>query len=272
MDIPIPPRLRDRPVTLPKQLRTVSPEKEWERPGRDARIARLKGLDEFEAQERALWRAEQQAAMDLQLAAQEAEKQKYGVAPEDTILGFRRVLHPERSKGGPCGLCLVAATRIYRRGELKPLHNGCVCSSLPVTKSADPGLEMNGEDFQVWMRAEGADAELKKAGVTREQLDAWYAAAGGTEREGLQRIRVRTMSHGDIGPVLVYNQYRNRTREQTEEIAEKGMDPKAIFDIQDRLVRKYERMLADGNDEVEQILAFHKRARDKWAKKLNDAA
>lgn len=263
MDLQVPPKLLRRPVTLPAQLRKVNPRVEWERPARDARIARLLGFDEFEANERALRRAEQQARMDASLARREAERQRWGISTE--VIGTRRVLRPEKSQHGPCGLCVVASTRIYGPGELKPLHGGCVCDSLPVTATADPGNDMNAADFEVWSRR---GEILEKIGLTNDDLRAYYTAAGGTSRAGLQRVRVRTINHGELGPILVDNKYKNRTAGQSRKLAEQKMDPQRIFDIQSGLVAKFEKDLADGKTVSAATLAFHRRLRDEWAKKL----
>lgn len=273
MDIRVPRSAIDKAVVLPKQLRKVDPDTQWRRPGSAARFAKMKGIDDLEAQIVAQERAEEMARMDLQLAAQEAERQKYNLAADETLVGHRRVLRPEMSESGPCGLCIVAATRIYKVGELKPLHGGCCCGSMPVTIAADPALRMNKDDFEVWMeRGEDAEKELQKVGVTRDRLNSWYAAAGGTDREGLQRIRVRTASHGEIGPVLVNNKYAFRDPEATRKRAEKKRDPDEMWAIQDRLVKKFEQMLAAGNKDVAGSLEFHRRERDRWAKKRSTAA
>jgi hypothetical protein len=41
-------------------------------------------------------------------------------------IGWRRILHPELSETGPCGLCVVAADRVYKTEDLLPIHNRCV--------------------------------------------------------------------------------------------------------------------------------------------------
>jgi hypothetical protein len=105
---------------------------------------------------------------------------------ESTVTGYRRVLRPEMAKFGSCGLCVAAATRTYSREDLLPLHNGCNCIVLPVMGDKDPGFDLNEDDF-------------KKL----------YAAAGGTTsgrakngKIGLQRVRVTTVEHGELGPIL----------------------------------------------------------------------
>lgn len=108
----------------------------------------------------------------------------------EQIIGWRRVIRPELSKHGVCGLCVVAATQWYTRKNLKAMHNLCKCETLPVTKSADPGLRWNAEDL-------------------RNNLDEIYGAAGGsTYGKKLKRVRVSVREHGELGPVLSYSAKR----------------------------------------------------------------
>lgn len=102
----------------------------------------------------------------------------------EKIIGWRRVVRPELSMQGPCGLCVVAATNWYTRQNLKAIHNLCKCVTLPVTKTQDPGLRMNQEDL-------------------RANLDRIYGAAGGsTYGKDLKRLRVVVREHGELGPIL----------------------------------------------------------------------
>ena len=105
-------------------------------------------------------------------------------------IGWRRIIHPERSATGTCGLCIVAATRLYSMDELKELHGGCECTELPVFAGSDPGLKLNQDD-----------------------LKAIYAAAGSTSAEDLRNTRVTVREHGELGPILVLegDQWRDVT-------------------------------------------------------------
>jgi hypothetical protein len=58
--------------------------------------------------------------------------------PHD-IRGYRRVIHPELSKGGTCGLCVAASDRIYHVSELRAVHGRCECTTLPIVGEQDPG-------------------------------------------------------------------------------------------------------------------------------------
>jgi hypothetical protein len=54
------------------------------------------------------------------------------------VVGYRRVL-----TGKSCMFCAAAATKIYRRGDLAPLHAHCDCAVAPVFLGADVGLGLN---------------------------------------------------------------------------------------------------------------------------------
>lgn len=142
------------------------------------------------AQQKAAVRIAAVAETDVTLAVR-AQYQKTMGAQGAT--GWRRILHPELSENGPCGLCVVAADRIYKSEDLLPIHNRCVCEVLPVYGRVDPGITLNGDD-----------------------LAALYAAAGGNTREQLRRISVVLTEHGELGPILVD---ANRHYRSPEEVA-----------------------------------------------------
>jgi hypothetical protein len=116
--------------------------------------------------------------------------------------GYRRVLRPELGgKGPPCGLCVVAADRVYTLRELMPLHPGCRCGVVAVGESADPGFSINA-------------ADLKRV----------YAQAGGNTAELLRQIRVQVSEHGELGPVLInadqhFRDPRDVARDQADRLA-----------------------------------------------------
>lgn len=140
------------------------------------------------ALEKALVRVAAVAHTDITLAVREQVRKTLGQVRG--VTGYRRILRPELSETGPCGLCVVAADRIYHVQDLKPIHDRCCCEVLPVIGDLDPGLTLN-----------------------RSDLDRIYAAAGGTGGEvikggrrhsaALKRIRVALAEHGELGPILV---------------------------------------------------------------------
>lgn len=137
-----------------------------------------KGDTEEKAQQRAQLRMELIVATDVTLAVREQYRKSLGNL--NGVTGWRRILHPELSKTGPCALCVVAADRVYKKEDLLPLHNFCVCEVLPVIGKLDPGFTLNGDD-----------------------LSRLYDAAGGNTREALRRVSVVLTEHAELGPILV---------------------------------------------------------------------
>lgn len=97
-----------------------------------------------------------------------------------TPIGYRRVIHPELSKGGVCGMCVIAADRIYKVEDLKAIHDRCKCTVSAVYAGYDPGHQLNGRD-----------------------LTNLYYTAGGNTRDALKRTRYTVKQHHELGPILV---------------------------------------------------------------------
>lgn len=150
----------------------------YARPAEQYLWAISQGKTDAEAMKIALKRVEVLAAADLAAAERDELQMIWNLTPD--IVGHRRIIHPELSASGTCGLCIVAATRFYSTDELLPLHNNCKCTSLPVVAGNDPGLRLN-------------EADLKEI----------YAAAGSTAAEDLKNTRVTVKENGELGPILV---------------------------------------------------------------------
>lgn len=134
------------------------------------------GKTDGEAQKAAVQRATVMAQTDVQLASR-AQSQKFMVVKR--VDGWRRIIHPELSRGGTCGLCIAAADRIYHKGELLPIHDRCECTTMPIINAIDPGYSLNKSD-----------------------LNALYKQAGGTQAAQLSRVRITVHHNGELGPVL----------------------------------------------------------------------
>jgi hypothetical protein len=165
-------------VSIPDAPRGVDPVVQYTRPVEEFRRLRVSGLDEFEANERALRRLQLIGDTDVSLAVRDTSAQVLAAA--DKVTGWRRVVHPELSKGGTCGLCIVASDRRYSRGDLMPLHARCNCAVVPIVSGkADPGAALNADS-----------------------LKALYAAAGSTKAADLAKTRYLVHQHGELGPVI----------------------------------------------------------------------
>jgi hypothetical protein len=165
-------------IALGATLRKVTdPESVYYRAFEQWRYARSIGAPEPEAKAAGLDRLERQVSNDLGMAMRSAA---YEVLDgTDEAIGYRRLVRPEMTSGGPCGLCLVAADRLYRTSELMPLHTHCACDVMPVTREHDPGRELNTDDlFRI------------------------YEVAGSNRATDLAKVRVRVTDHGELGPVL----------------------------------------------------------------------
>lgn len=166
-------------VSLASDLRQgVELYQAYMRPFNQYRYIMSKYDDITQASSAMVQRAESLVDTDLNLASRQSVKDTLESTKQ--VTGYRRIVHPELSRGGSCGLCVIAADRTYNKSELMPIHDRCKCTVLPITKKSDPGLQLNAE-----------------------QLQAFYDAAGGsTEGADLKRVRAKTSFHGEIGPVL----------------------------------------------------------------------
>ncbi len=156
-----------------------------ERADEIARRARLNNEKRLEllaqiAEQEMEVRAERMVNDDIGMASRQGAKDALNTAPQGKIRGYRRVLHPELSEYGSCGLCVVASTRVYKKSELMPMHNLCKCEVVVVYTDADPGNQINDED-----------------------LDVFYNEAGfSTSREALKQQTYEVFDHPELGPVL----------------------------------------------------------------------
>lgn len=159
--------------------KNILPEDVWERPVSEYRNARNNGDSHQEAMLKTLARVRQLADADVRMANRERAARVYEAASPQGVIGYRRIIHPELSRTGTCGLCLVAADRLYSTKELYPLHDNCKCETLPVTNTSDPGLKLN-----------------------REDLDYIYSVAGGNTASKISNTRIAEYVSGERGPTL----------------------------------------------------------------------
>jgi hypothetical protein len=163
-------------VTLPPIRGGADPVEVYTRPVEAFQRRMSTTGDQEVAQYAATFRATDLADGDTMLtsrAAEVAQMKAHG------IKHYRRVIHPELSAGGTCGLCIAASTRIYNIATLQPMHLRCKCTVLEIAGDIDAGALMNEQD-----------------------LEALYGAAGGTEGRKLKETRYKINEHGEYGPVL----------------------------------------------------------------------
>ncbi|MEU2013100.1 hypothetical protein [Nocardia sp. NPDC019302] len=171
------------------QTRTVDPEsartsRVMVRVAENYRYTRASGASHVQADTAARNRVSVIVDGNLQVVQSIVEHQALAATQtvdlDRPVVGYRRIIHPELSAGGVCGMCVAAADRKYKISTLKAIHGRCKCTVAPIFDDFDPGGELNGRD-----------------------LDALYAAAGGNSRRQLQRTRYRVVEHSELGPMLL---------------------------------------------------------------------
>lgn len=135
---------------------------------------------------------------DLNRAANEEILRTFEASPK--VTGYRRVIHPELSAGGSCGLCVVASTRMYYMEDLAAMHGHCKCTVLPVTADDDPGFTLHQDD-------------LKK----------FYRDAGSNRREDLLNTRYKVEMHGELGPTIVSAEHHFRGTSEVNRLSGRVM-------------------------------------------------
>lgn len=158
----------------------------YERTAATVRLELSRGRSLEQAVQAGLDRADAMCRTDIALARRQQWRSSLTANPR--IIGFRRIIHPELSKDGTCGLCIAASDRRYTKRDLLPIHDRCKCTVSPITNVHDPGGQLNQED-----------------------LDALYREAGSTKADDLKATRYKVVEHGELGPRLVNAEHKVRT-------------------------------------------------------------
>lgn len=153
----------------------------YERPAKLFRRLRSQGVEPAGAFQQAMTLAGTISEMNMTLSQREAYQQTFTKLEKVVdIKGYRRVVHPELSRTGSCGLCIAASDQVYHSAQLLPIHGNCNCTVLPIVGVNDPG-----------------------SGLNNLSLGDLYAAAGdSTHGFDLKRARYVINNHGEYGPVL----------------------------------------------------------------------
>jgi hypothetical protein len=185
--------VRSRPLGLDPAAyaRPVAPERQWSRPGTQMRLRLDKGATFTEAFAYAGHAAAGMLATDMQMASVRASRDVMMQIPQ--VSAWARVLGSGGKSGENCGLCIVASTRVYRKGDLMPIHDSCTCEVKPLL-----------------------DSQVPKSGpIAADNLDAVHAGLADidgqySQRYDLMKVRIDAGSlprpavapHGEIGPYL----------------------------------------------------------------------
>ncbi len=154
----------------------------YERPIKLFRRKVADGMDPATAFELAMRLAATLIGADIAMAERNQSDQILTyLAPRVGVTGYRRVIRPELSRTGTCGLCIVASDVVYKTGTLMPLHDRCKCVPVPIFGELDPGNSLN-----------------------NLSLTDLYDNAGGNLSRQLKETRYVVHQHGEKGPVLAY--------------------------------------------------------------------
>lgn len=163
------------------------------RPAKAYRDAVATGASVEEALRVATERAGGLMLTDVSLTERATERGRYQAA---AVKLYRRVIRPELSKSGSCGLCIVASDQIYSVEDLLPIHPPtCKCRTLPIVAGNDPGREINVADLKALYAAAGDSTNARDLKRVRGRLN-----ADGTVEVTGKPVKVRR--HGEHGPVL----------------------------------------------------------------------
>ncbi|WP_162139308.1 hypothetical protein [Mycobacterium canetti] len=201
--------------------------------------------------------AQRLAQQEVLAKAVDLDDNRRGRQQAPKIIGYRRVIHPELSLGGTCGMCIAASDRVYRVGELMPLHNLCRCTVAAVTEEHDPADDLNAVDLR--------------------QL---YKDAGGNTVAHLKRTRYQVDEHGELGPVLVPKKaYKPRSaapkRIARNQQSSSTSDQESKAQIAARLLPGLEKNLQDlrskGISEDSPQITYHKNTIERLRRDLKTA-
>ena len=133
------------PVDVAALRRNTTFDKAYQRLGEQYRFQRSQG----DGPDRALAVTQNRAAvmneMDVALASR-AQSQAF--MTKRGITEYRRVIHPEMSRGGSCGMCIKASEHLQRAADPMPLHGRCRCTEVPVVGKFDIGHALNLSDLE----------------------------------------------------------------------------------------------------------------------------
>lgn len=228
----------------------ISVEEPFDRVAREYRFAIHEGKSAEEALAKSLERATMIVDENIALAERQAEHLILQKASKDNpgkILGYRRVIHPEASRTGSCGLCIVASDQVYAVSDLKALHAQCKCETVPIFKGNDPGLKLNTAD-----------------------LNAIYKAAGNsTAAKDLLNVRYKIDPNQELGPQLTKAADSGPVGRFSINPASEGEDPNKFARTQvANMTRRLNKLLAEGRGEDDRQVAYSRKTIQKFQQQL----
>ena len=199
----------------------------WERPFKEMWTSLKKGNTFTDALNAGAARANSIARTEMQLAKREAGL--YVRNGNSNIVGYLRTL----SGAENCGLCYVASTQRYNRGDLLPIHPGCDCGETPIFGNTDVGQVVDQETLN----------------ATHEAVAERFGKfdAGGRE---IDYRKITIHDHGELGPYLGVKGQKftkvSKAKLGRKLEAPKKVDPKVVKGFAERIRPKLKAISAQG--------------------------
>ena len=197
----------------------------WERPFKEMWSSLKKGNDFTDSLNAGAARANSIARTEMQLAKREAGL--YVRNGNSNIVGYLRTL----SGAENCGLCYLASTQRYSRGDLLPIHPGCDCGETPIFGNTDVGQVIDNETLN----------------ATHEAVAERFGKfdAGGRE---IDYRKITIHNHGELGPYLGVKgqKFTKVTKAKLNTPIKKPtkVDPKVVKGFTERISPKLKRISA----------------------------
>jgi hypothetical protein len=174
------------PVNIADKVEVRKPEETYKRPFRELWGGLKDGKSFNDSFTAAQSRVKRLASDDIAISQRSATVAV--LSSSERVTGYRRVIRPEMSKSGTCGLCIAASDQRYGKERLMPIHSKCSCTVMPIIKSRtgkeqDPGREINGQDISDLYKQASKDS--KESG------------------KDLSSTRFKVAESADLGPELL---------------------------------------------------------------------
>lgn len=126
----------NRDVYTDSALRDIPTSEVYRRPILQTRYRISRGFSPEDARLSGLERARALIETDIRLAQRKVSSEVF--RRTEGITGYRRTL-----TNASCPRCRVASEKVYRTGDLMPIHSKCDCGVVPILGTNDPGREHN---------------------------------------------------------------------------------------------------------------------------------
>lgn len=201
---------------------------------------------------------------DARVVQDRVQRDTYRQA-SNSVTAYRRVIHPELSETGVCGLCVAASTRVYTLSEMKPIHNNCKCQTMPILAGQDRGWELNEADLATLYGLAGGTTSgysSDSKGERRKRTGRVYNPEGA---RGLKAVRFKVAEHSELGKILADEQARVRDWREAGRGRWREPDKRNQVSVTQRQQELYESLMSDGKARLSKGLVMLGKQIDRMA-------